>query len=78
MLTLSNRRWMDPITENPRVGAVEVWEIMNLANDFLRGRQAFTHHRIIARPHEVLTQQLDRTTSYTDAKLHELEGEEAS
>ena len=34
MLTLSNRRWMDPITENPRVGAVEVWEIMNLANDF--------------------------------------------
>ena len=34
MLTLSNRRWMDPVTENPRVGAVEVWEIMNLANDF--------------------------------------------
>ena len=33
MLLLSNRRWMDPITENPRVGAVEVWEIMNLAND---------------------------------------------
>ena len=33
MLTLSDRTWMDPITENPRVGAVEVWEIMNLAND---------------------------------------------
>jgi microcompartment protein CcmL/EutN len=56
----------------------EVQAAMNLANDFLRGRQAFTHHRIIARPHEVLTKQLDQTTSYTDAKLHELEGEEAS
>ena len=56
----------------------EVQAAMNLANDFLRGRQAFTHHRIIARPHEVLARQLDQTTSYTDAKLHELEGEEAS
>ena len=33
MLTLSDQMWMDPITENPRVGSVEVWEIMNLAND---------------------------------------------
>jgi spore coat protein A len=30
MLTLSNQRWMDPITETPRVGSVEVWEIMIL------------------------------------------------
>jgi len=33
MLTLSNLRWTDPITETPRIGSVEVWEIMNLAND---------------------------------------------
>jgi spore coat protein A, manganese oxidase len=33
MLTLSNLRWMDKITETPRIGSVEVWEIMNLAND---------------------------------------------
>ena len=33
MLMLSGRHWDDPITENPRVGSVEVWEIMNLAND---------------------------------------------
>jgi spore coat protein A len=33
MLTLSNLRWTDPITETPRMGSVEVWEIMNLAND---------------------------------------------
>jgi len=33
MLTLSGRHWNDPITETPRVGSVEVWEIMNLAND---------------------------------------------
>jgi len=32
-LTLSNVRWMDPITETPRIGSVEVWEIMNLAKD---------------------------------------------
>jgi microcompartment protein CcmL/EutN len=56
----------------------EVQAAMNIANDFLRGRQAFTHHRIIARPHEVVSQQLDQTTRYADGKLHELEGEEAS
>lgn len=33
MLTLSNLRWTDPVTETPRIGSVEVWEIMNLAND---------------------------------------------
>lgn len=33
MLTLSNQRWMDKITETPRVGSVEIWEIMNLARD---------------------------------------------
>jgi spore coat protein A len=33
MLMLSGKHWHDPITENPRVGSVEVWEIMNLAND---------------------------------------------
>ncbi|HMB06504.1 MAG TPA: multicopper oxidase [Isosphaeraceae bacterium] len=27
------RRWMDPITENPAVGATEVWEIHNLTVD---------------------------------------------
>jgi FtsP/CotA-like multicopper oxidase with cupredoxin domain len=34
ILTLSDQGWMDPITEIPRVGSVEVWEIMNLAADF--------------------------------------------
>ena len=33
MLTLSDRMWMDPVTETPRVGSVEIWEIMNLADD---------------------------------------------
>lgn len=33
MLTLSDRRWMDPITESPQIGSVEVWEIVNLAKD---------------------------------------------
>lgn len=56
----------------------EIQSAMTIANDFLRGRQAFTHHRIIARPHEVIAQQLDQTTRYADGKLHELEGEEAS
>ena len=56
----------------------EIQSAMNLASDFLRGRQAFTHYRIIARPHEALARQLDETTRYSDAKLHELEGEEAS
>ncbi|MGA2400692.1 MAG: multicopper oxidase [Syntrophobacteraceae bacterium] len=33
MLSLSDRMWMDPVTEKPRVGSLEVWEIMNLADD---------------------------------------------
>ena len=33
MLSLSGRMWMDPVTEKPRVGSLEVWEIMNLADD---------------------------------------------
>ncbi len=56
----------------------EVEVAMNIAGDFLRGRKEFTRQRIIARPHETLTQQLDHTTRYIDTKLHELEGEEAS
>jgi FtsP/CotA-like multicopper oxidase with cupredoxin domain len=27
------REWMDPVTENPEVGAVEVWEIYNTTAD---------------------------------------------
>ena len=56
----------------------EIQAAMNIASDFLRGRQAFTHYRIIAHPHEALAKQIDDTTRYTDAKLHELDGEEAS
>jgi microcompartment protein CcmL/EutN len=56
----------------------EIQSAMMIANDFLRGRKAFTHYRIIARPHEVISQQLDQSTRYNDAKLHELEGEEPS
>ena len=56
----------------------EIEAAMNIANETLRGRGTFARHRIIARPHETLTRQLDQTTRYTDAKSHELEGEEAS
>jgi microcompartment protein CcmL/EutN len=56
----------------------EIEAAMSIASDMLRGSGAFARHRIIARPHETLTQQLDQTTRYMDAKSHELEGEEAS
>ena len=56
----------------------EIQSAMNLATDFLRGRQAFTHYRILARPHETVARQLDATTRYNDAAALELEGEEAS
>jgi microcompartment protein CcmL/EutN len=56
----------------------EIETAMAIVNDALRGRSAFTHHRIIARPHDALTSQLDATTRFADAKPHELEGEEAS
>jgi microcompartment protein CcmL/EutN len=56
----------------------EIEAAMNIAGDTLRGRSAFTRHRIIARPHDALTQQLGQTTRFNDAKSHELDGEEAS
>jgi microcompartment protein CcmL/EutN len=56
----------------------EIEAAMNIAGDALRGRSAFTRHRIIARPHETLTGQLDATTRFVDAKPQEIEGEEAS
>jgi microcompartment protein CcmL/EutN len=55
----------------------EIETAMSIANDTLRGRSAFTRYRIIARPHDTITAQLGATTCFTDAKPHELEGEEA-
>ena len=31
--TLGNRTWTDAVTETPAVGAVEVWEMINLTPD---------------------------------------------
>jgi microcompartment protein CcmL/EutN len=56
----------------------DIESAMSIADDFLRGRKEFVRHRIIARPHETLTQQLDQTTRYADAKLRQMQGEEAS
>lgn len=56
----------------------EIEAAMELAGDFLRGRKEYVQHRIIARPHETLTQQLDSGTRFAGAKPIELEGEEVS
>ena len=56
----------------------EIEAAMTIAGDTLRGGSAFTRYRIIARPHETLTAQLDTTTRFAEAKPAEFEGEEAS
>ncbi len=56
----------------------EVEAAMDLAVEFLRGRKEYVRHRIIARPHETLTQQLGGGTRFAGAKPTELEGEEVS
>ena len=56
----------------------EIQAAMNIAGDTLRGRSAFSRHRIIARPHDTLIEQLDATTRFAEAKPQEMEGEEAS
>ncbi|HUK82619.1 MAG TPA: BMC domain-containing protein [Verrucomicrobiae bacterium] len=56
----------------------EIEAAMTIAGDTLRGRSAFTRHRIIARPHDTLTSQLGSTTRFAEAKPAELDGEEAS
>jgi microcompartment protein CcmL/EutN len=61
---------------NGELHAIE--SAMAIARDFLSSRKESVRDRIIARPHETLTQQLGQTTRFADAKPHELEGEEAS
>jgi microcompartment protein CcmL/EutN len=56
----------------------EIEAAMSIAVDFLRGRREFSRHRIIARPHEALTQQINQSSRYSDAQLREMPGEEAS
>jgi microcompartment protein CcmL/EutN len=56
----------------------EVQAAMDLAADFLRGRKEYVQHRIIAQPHETLTQQFGAGTRFNGAKPLELEGEEVS
>lgn len=61
---------------NGELHAIE--SAMAIANDFLSSRKESVRVRIIARPHETLTQQLGQTTRFAGGKLHELEGEEVS
>jgi microcompartment protein CcmL/EutN len=56
----------------------EVQAAMELAGDFLRGRKEYVQHRIICRPHEVVTQYLTEGTRFAAAKPIEMDGEEAS
>jgi microcompartment protein CcmL/EutN len=56
----------------------DVQAAMELAGDFLRGRKEYVQHRIIARPHEALTQQLAEGSRFGAGKPRELEGEEVS
>ncbi len=56
----------------------EVEAAMALAGDFLRDRKDYVKHRIIARPHETLIQQLGTGTQFAAGKPIELEGEEVS
>jgi microcompartment protein CcmL/EutN len=56
----------------------EIEAAMELAGDFLRGRKEYVQHRIIAQPHELLTQHLAESTRFASGKPYELEGEEVS
>jgi microcompartment protein CcmL/EutN len=56
----------------------DVQAAMELAGDFLRGRKEYVQHRIIARPHDALTQHLADGTRFGAGKPRELEGEEVS
>ena len=56
----------------------DVEAAMELAGDFLRSRKEYVRHRIIARPHETLTKQLDLGTRFDGAAPVALEGEEVS
>jgi microcompartment protein CcmL/EutN len=56
----------------------EVQAAMDIAADLLRGKKEYIQHRIIAQPHEILTQKLGAGTQFAAARPHALEGEEVS
>jgi microcompartment protein CcmL/EutN len=56
----------------------QVEAAMELAVDFLRGRDEYVQHRIICQPHEILTRQLAAGTQFAASKPCDLEGEEVS
>ncbi len=58
----TQRLWMDPVTENPAVGATEVWEIYNTTGD------AHPMH-----VHEVVFEVLDRQDIFVDGDTQEVQ-----
>ncbi len=36
VLTLNNKRWHDPVTEAPKLGATEIWSIINPMGEPIR------------------------------------------
>jgi len=56
----------------------QVEAAMDIAVEFLRSRKEYIQHRIIAQPHETLTQKLAAGTQFAIARPHSLEGEEVS
>jgi microcompartment protein CcmL/EutN len=56
----------------------EIQAAMDLASEFLRGRKEYVQHRIIARPHETLTQHLAAGTQFATTTPRALDGEEVS
>ena len=56
------RMWMDPVTENPAVGAVEVWEFYNATAD--------AHPMHI---HEVLFEVADRQAIFVDEATQQVQ-----
>ncbi|MGH9394688.1 MAG: multicopper oxidase domain-containing protein, partial [Terriglobales bacterium] len=33
LMLLDGKRWSDPVSENPRLGELEIWELLNLTDD---------------------------------------------
>jgi FtsP/CotA-like multicopper oxidase with cupredoxin domain len=58
----THRLWMDPVTENPAVGATEVWELYNATGD------AHPMH-----VHEVVFEVLNRQDIFVDEDTHQVQ-----
>ena len=69
-MLLNNSRWHDPVTENPKLGTVEIWSFVNLTDDSHPIHLHLVRFQILdRRPFDLFTYLNDGKLRYTAAAI---------